>query len=155
MPKYTGDLAKPISHPAIGLLMSEDKVTAVTRSVVDERWRRMGLLFDAYGIEHGNWIALSFALAEAHVPGCRVTSAKSGPKTKWDEITRAELWLAVESLGDMSITDATKYLASLEPWKSLLSHTRGAATLRDEYNRADLRWVNCLREAKSFRALPD
>lgn len=150
--KYTGDLAKAIPRPALGLLMPPEQIATTLKEFKREKYRRMVQLFDAYEIAHGNWEQLCFSLAEAHVPGLRV-GVKPGKKTKWDDTLRAELVLAVEQTGIENITSAIEKLAAIEPWKSLVSHTKGAETLRGEYNRRDPRWVELVRKARAYDAL--
>ena len=145
--KYSGELTKAIPVPTMGLLLQD----AILASLVSEQSRRMGLLFEAHGIAKGNWEVLCYALAKTHVPGLRLSATKPGKKTKWDVLLRAELVLAVEQTGIGSITKAIAHLATIEPWKSHVTYTRGADTLKDEYNRADKRWVEVMRDAIAYR----
>ena len=150
--KYSGELNAPIPKPQIDLLASDAERAEVAKQLTTESYRRMTLLFDVHGVEHGNWEALCFALARAHVAGFKIARSSSGPKTKWDDITRAELVLAVESTGINNVSDATKQLAAQEPWCSIAKHG-GAKTLRDEYYRADNKWVQILKKAKAWESL--
>lgn len=145
--KYSGDLARPIPAPAVGLLATEDVYAEAAQTIVAEQYRRLNKLFDLYGVSREDWRALCFVLAEAHVPGMKVAKAKAGRKTKWDWLTRAKLVLAVQATGIENVSEATRHLASVEPWCSLVPPLRRAATLRDEYNRADPRVVQMYRDA--------
>lgn len=153
--KYTGDLSSPIPSPKFGLLMTDDETSNIAQSLVNEQYRRMRLLFDAHGVRHGDWEALCFALAENHVPGLKIAKAKAGRPKKWDDFKRAELAIAIEQIvrTGKSITEATEELAVVEPWKSLVAHTRGAETLRDEYSRTDERHLQIYRNALAFALL--
>ena len=150
--KYTGDLAKRIEPPKIGLLMQQKEIEQSVHELIDEKWRRMDLLFTAYGIEKRDWIGLCFALAESHVPGLMMAKAPAGRTTKWKDYDRAQLVLAVEDTG-LSIKEAVAVLAKREPWSSMIERTRGPETLRDQYTRADKRWVAVARDAKEFESL--
>lgn len=151
---YSGDLAKPIEPPSIGLLMSDNQISDIGRALFQEEARRMALLFDAHNIRHGDWMALCFSLAKAHVPGFKIAKGRAGAPKKWQAYDRAMLVLAVEETG-LDVTAATKILARQEPWKSMASHSRGAASLRDEYHRADRRMVVMAQAARAFDALPE
>ncbi len=152
--KYSGDLVKPIEPPVIGWLMQEEQIAEIERSIVQEKNRRMGLLFDAHNIERWNWMALCFAMAKTHVPGFRMAKGRAGRLKKWGDYERAILVLAVEETGQ-KIGDAAKLLVKQEPWKSMVKAARGAKTLSDEYTRADARWIALARKAKAFDALSE
>jgi hypothetical protein len=151
---YSGDLAKPLKPPVIGLLMDDDQIAKIGRDRFHEEARRMGLLFDAHNIRHGNWVALCFALAKAHVPGFKMAKGRAGAPKKWQDYDRAMLVLAIEETG-LGVTEAARLLVKQEPWKSMTRATRGAKTLSDEYTRADARWVAMARDAKAFDSLPE
>lgn len=151
---YTGDLAKPIEPPSIGLLMTDDQIAEIARALFQEEARRMVLLFDAHNIQNGDWRALCFALAKNHVPGFKMAKGRAGAPKKWHDYDRAMLVLAVEETG-LGVTEATGLLVKREPWKSMVSHSRGAESLRDEFHRADKKWVSMARKAKAFDSLPE
>lgn len=152
--KYTGELLRPLVPPRIGLLMNEAQIAEKYAEIELERWKRMAILFDAHGVNQGDWQSLCFALAIAHVPGFKMAKGRAGAKTKWQDYDRAMLVLAVEQTG-LSVTEATELLAKQEPWKSMVSHARGAKTLHDEYYRADQRMVRMARVAQAFDALSE
>jgi hypothetical protein len=153
--KYSGDLIKPIEPPVIGILMTDAQISEDVRAIViEEHARRMDLLFDAHEIQRGNWMALCYAMAKAHIPGFRMAKARSGRAKKWGEYDRAMLVLAVEETG-LKKRAAAKLLAKQEPWKSLVKATRGFETLKDEYTRADARWVAIAKAARAFDALSE
>lgn len=149
--KYLGDLTKHIPTPTYGLLATNEEIAEATKSIQHEKYRKMILLFDAHNVTHGDWESLCFALATTHVTGFKFAE-KKGVKTKWDMHLRAELVLAVEETGIKNISEATKNLAKIEPWKSLVT---GAERLREQYNRADAKWVNILREVRMYRNIVD
>lgn len=149
--KYLGDLTKAIPTPAIGLLASNEEVAEATKAIQQEKYRKMILLFDAHNVVHGDWESLCFTLAEAHVTGFKFAE-KKGVKTKWDVLLRAELVLAVKETGIENISEATRKLAKIEPWKSLAT---GGGRLREQYNRADARWVKILCEARMYQNIID
>lgn len=154
--KYEGELTKPIPAPPYGLLQDDEQRREIVQGIVAEKYRKMGLLFDAHGLPHGSWEALCFDLAEAHVPGLRVAEKRPGRNTKWDWIKQAELRIAVDQIvkkQSVSVAEATRQLTTIEPWKSLVAHARGAETLRDEYTRADVRVVAMYREALAYELL--
>lgn len=151
--KYEGELSTPIPLPPYRLWKSEANRKEIVESIVELQHRKMSLLFDVHGIQRGNWQSLCFALAESHVPGLRVVRKKrTGPVTKWDFFTRAELFIAVERTGIQNITEATKILAELEPWRSLVIRVRGAETLRDEYFRVDKGFIESWRKLHAIAA---
>ncbi|WP_204881714.1 hypothetical protein [Pseudomonas marincola] len=131
--KYTGDLAKPYQPERLGPLASDELKESWRRKVFAEKKQRMGLLFDLYGFEVGDWEGLAWGLATDHVPGMKL-GERSGRQKKWDDYTRAMLVLCVEETG-LSVTNAAAFLAEQEPWKSFLGPSSGASRLRDEYHR--------------------
>ncbi len=137
---YAGDLAKPYRPKPIGLLASDEQKEASHKEVLSERSRRMGLLFDEHGVKHGDFESLCWKLAVEHVPGMSgAYSAGRGRPQKWGQFERALLAMCIGELctAGLSITDAVSGLAAVEPWKSMLGHSRGGAVLRDEYTRLD------------------
>lgn len=152
--KYSGELNQPIPHPKLGPLASDEALANANNAIHKERYRRMALLFDAHGVAHGNWEALCFSMADAHVAGFSIAKDRRGPKTKWDAMKRAELYLAVEETG-LGITEATEQLAKQEPWAKEVKRVRGGQTLYDEYFRADMRNVELLRKSRAWSALPE
>ncbi len=151
--KYSGDLSQPIPHQTIGLLAPETEKSELNNAITREKYRRMILLFDAHGVSYGDWENLCFALAESHVPGLKTAKGKSGRKQKWCDYDRAMLVIAVDKTGLENISKATEELSQMEPWKSMLVATNGAATLRDEFHRADLRMVAVARDAEMYNAI--
>ncbi len=151
--KYSGDLSQPISYKAHGLLASETAKSELDNAIIREKYRRMFLLFDAHGVSYGDWEKLCFALAESHVPGLKIAKGRSGRKQKWHDHDRAMLVIAVDKIGSGNISKATEQLSQMEPWKSMLVATNGAATLRDEYHRADRRWVAVARDAERYNEI--
>ena len=149
---YKDDLASPIEPPVQGLLASEEDKAADRRMIGEERARKMDMLFGAHGIERGQWAQLCYALAFTHVPGFKLAKGRKGRPRKWSNYDRAALVVAVEETG-LPIKEAAEQLARLAPWKSKVKATRGAATLRDEFTRADKRWVAMLRELRDSARL--
>jgi len=142
---YKGDLAKPIEPPKLTDPNSEWERADAAEEIADQQQKRMFLLFAAHGIQRGGWRGLCYELAKAHVPGFQVAKGRAGRPQKWGEIERAELAIAVEATG-LGVTEATKQLAKQEPWRSMLPQTKTAArTLRNEYTRADPRWVEVIK----------
>lgn len=109
-------------------------------------------LFEAHGVEQGEWVHLCYALAAAHVPGFKLAKGRKGRPRKWNEHDRAALVVAIEETG-LPIKEAAEMLARREPWESKVTATRGAETLRDEYTRADGPWVAMLRDARKLARL--
>lgn len=152
--KYHAELNRPISRPKLGLLASDEELQDAARQITSERYRKMAMLFDAYGVPVGDWVSLCFALAETRFAGFSVAKARSGRPTKWDMNVRAELVIAVEETG-LNVTKATELLATQEPWSNMVGKDNGAERLRDEYNRADQRWVKVVKGARLWDALPE
>lgn len=144
--KYEGDLNKPIPAPPYDAVKSASGRAEIAQILSDLQQWKLSLLFDAHGVSQGDWQSLCLALAEAHVPGMQITRGRRGRPKKWDFFMRAQLFVAVERTGVSNITEATKLLAGVEPWRSLVAHTRGAATLRDEYARTDKGWIEMWRK---------
>jgi len=112
----------------------------------------MDALFDFHEVARGNWNMLAGSLAQAHVPGFTEEKAPRGPKTKWDEIKRAELRIEIDDYirraipKRVSVTAAITVIARREPWKNEVAQsTRPLATLRKQYDLADQRWVRVTR----------
>lgn len=149
--KYLGDLTNAIPTPVIALLATDEEDAVAKQAIQREKYRKMVLLFDAHNVAHGDWESLCFALAEVHVTGFKFKE-KKGVKTRWDVLLRAELVLAVKETGIKNVSEATRQLSKIEPWKSLAT---GGDRLREQYNRADARWVKILCQARMYENIID
>lgn len=143
--------------PKIGILASDDEISRVAAALHTERYRRMIQLFDAHGVKHGDWEALCFALADAHVTGFQFANEKRRP-LDWDDFKLAELYLAVEDTGISNASEATRQLSNVEPWKNKFVQITAADRLLERYNQAKasrsvLLLVGLLRKAKAGEAM--
>ncbi len=152
---YPKELQRKLRRPRLGALATDDAWNEASKEIQHEVEKRMAMLFQCHDVQPGNWIALCYALARAHITGFQIADGFDGPREKWTDNVRAELVIAVEGTGLNNITRATELLATQEPWRGMVGETNGAERLRDEYNRADERWVEVFRSAQYFDALPE
>jgi hypothetical protein len=163
--KYRGILAKPQKYdPVPGLLASDDAREAWIERQTAESLKRWRELFAAHKVEWGDESKLLWRLAKAHVPGFTMQT-RPGPKTTWDELTKAEFRIAVDEYiserntkgYETSIAQACGHFVSREPWKDKLRQ-RGRSpkeALRGHYNTADPRWVKMVLDAQAYQRLTD
>jgi hypothetical protein len=156
--KYPGKLGKPRPYqPVPGLLADDQARKAWATAEVREQMEVARALFDYYGHDYGDWMRLAWAMIEDHVPAIR-RAAKSGRRSKWGMIERAELAILIDNMIDknpsLKPSDAAATLCRKEPWRSLLSAEKNPAdALRKQYGKADRRWVNITRELALYREL--
>lgn len=156
--KYTGVLAKPMPHARPpGLLASDAQVKAWAEERVSEWRKRMDALFDFHRIQRDNWNMLAGTLADCHVPGFAEEKARRGAKTKWDEMKRADLKIAVDDYiravlpKRTGIAAAIRVIARQQSWKAEVSRsTNPVAALRKQYDLADVRWVRMKRLSNAW-----
>jgi hypothetical protein len=103
------------------------------------------------------WLALSLALAKAHVPSFSY-ARRRGPPRKWDELRDALARVAIDEFirehPGHGVTSATLALAKQSHWKAFLGNgKRPAEQLRQAYYRAipvEVEWISeFLEEDKS------
>jgi HD-GYP domain-containing protein (c-di-GMP phosphodiesterase class II) len=113
-------------------------------------------LFKAHGVDEGDWIGLTLALARAHVAAFSFEKARRGPKTVWEEYDRAELRLAVDELIECgsatSVLHACQILARKPHWtKKLRSQNKHSAAAQvRQYHKAELRFLQIAKEARAY-----
>lgn len=153
--KYTGTLKKPVTRKRMGLLQGEDVYQAEAKRIADETFAKFPELFKAHDVPEGNWLALAVALAQAHVPGFKVVKPP-GRTTKWGLAEKAEFRLDVDTIIDStgwSVVRAIRKVMRTEPWLKVAEPmTIGA--LEQHYYTADLRFVEVVRSARAWQALP-
>ncbi len=154
--KYTGELQKPVVERQLGLLASDADFEAEFGRQFDEIGAKLPELCSAHGIKYGDWLALVFALAREHVPGFK-TQQRAGRKSEWHAFYRAELFVDVVSMIEanpkMSIKGALQAIQNLDRWREIAKPmTIGA--LRKQYDLADSRAINIVRDARTWDALP-
>lgn len=123
---YRGSLARPLRVPDRPLTVLTDTDQHRHDSLKDavhcatEAIQKLGTLCDHYGVSHGNWFALSLALANKHVPGFRVETEKvSGRPVEWDMKRLLRLWWDVQVLvreKTVSVYEACNNLATTDKW---------------------------------------
>lgn len=118
---YTRENGDPIPTSEHPYIQERDRLT---QALVDERFRRLLMLFDFYGIEDkSNFLALAFALAEHHVPGLQIMKARPGAKTKRharDDVRIAfALGKLMEERGVKHMTKAAQLLYKQPPWSKM------------------------------------
>lgn len=151
---YPKELQRKIRRPRLGPLASDDAWNEAFKKIHQEEAKRMAVLFQHHDVQSGNWMALCYALARTHITGFQIADGFDGPREKWTDTVRAELVIAVENTGLGNVVKATQLLAKKEPWLGMIGKENGASRLRDEYNRADKRWVQVLKDAQAYEALP-
>lgn len=135
--EYSGDLAEPIKLEPLPLLYTDVQFAAWSKAHNAEVERRMGLLFEAHGVMRGDFRGLAWSLAFDLLCFRLAGTERRGRPKCWDEQTRLWLVLSIEEfkMEGLSVTKATKYLATVEPWRSMVTHANGARRLRDESTR--------------------
>ena len=139
--KYTGSLGKTIAQKRMGLLHGEDECQAEAKRTTDEMLSKLPALFKAHDAIEGNFVALTLALAKAHVPGFKVVKP-AGRKTEWNITDRAEFKLDVDAIVLKSgvllpVTEAIKMACRSEAWAGKTKPMSLAAVTR-HYYKADL-----------------
>lgn len=149
--KYTGTLNKPIVSKPIGLLSFDESYQAELERIDGERAEKLPELFEAHGVEPGNWYRLSVALALEHVPGFKVIKPAGRP-TEWEEFDKAEFRLDVDAFiinsgNTLPVTEAIQRARRLDAWKSKTEAMKPAA-LRKHYDMADMRMVKLIQDTR-------
>jgi hypothetical protein len=156
---YKGRLSKPRKFRPFpgGLLGSQE---AAIREWSDREAKEISELlpelFKAHGVDEGDWIGLTVALARAHVPAFSFEKARRGPKTVWEEYDRAELRLAVDDLIERgsasSVLHACQILARKPHWANKLRsrNKQPPAALERQYHKADLRLLRIAKDARAY-----
>jgi|GEM_PF-2237069 len=153
--KYSGRLSKTIAQRRIGILESEDVYQTEAKRITDEIFSKFPELFVAHGVPDGNWFLLALELAKAHVPGFKVVKP-AGRKTEWSIVDKAEFRLDVGTLVDkdsLSVVEAIKLVIRLDAWATKTAPMTVAA-LEQHYYNADLRFVEIVKNARAWQALP-
>lgn len=153
--KYTGTLNKLVTRKRIGLLESEDAYQSEAKRIADETFAKFPELFKAHDVPEGNWPALAVALARAHVPGFKVANPP-GRTTKWGLAGKAEFKLDVDTIIDStgwSVVRAIRKVIRTEPWLKV-SELMTIGALEKQYYSADSRFVEVVRKARAWQALP-
>lgn len=155
--KYKGSLASTIKRKRIGLLATEAAYTAEAKRITDEFFSKLPDLFKAHGVTEGNWLALSLALAEAHVPGFRVVNP-AGRKARWGVSYESEFRLDVDILIEeskpkaLSVVEAIKLVCRRESWIEK-TKSMSLSALEKHYYSADLRWVQIVKDARAYEKI--
>lgn len=154
--KYTGKLGKPIVRRRIGLLEPMTAYEDDANRIASEMFAKLPDLFAAHDIQDGDWVALSVALAKAHVPGFKVC-APVGRNPTWTLASRAELRADVDTLiqqsaGALAVTDAVRLAVESEPWKSKAKRI-SAASVEKQYYLADPRFVEIVKKARAYESM--
>ena len=176
--KYTGILAKARKAvPTPGLLADTAAWEKWKARYVADHMALWRALYEAHNVTYGDMSALLIKMAETHVPG--FSEARVGRRLVFDLWTQGELWRAIEDYRDLhrrsgkraSISEACKWLAEREPWKSITSRpetaggkrtsnqsrastatlqTKRATALRNQYHAIDPRWVKVIHDAREW-----
>lgn len=153
--KYSGALAKPIPRKRSSVFACDESIKADVERIADIQAEKMIQLFSAHGVEVGNWVALSLALAKEHVPGFRIAEPAGRP-TEWGEIEKAELRIAVDEMRDsnpgLNISDAIRRIQRMDSWQARTGAMRASA-LSKHYYAADARWIAIVQDARSWNKL--
>jgi hypothetical protein len=152
--KYTGKLNKPIVRKRIGILANEDAYMAEAKRITDEMFAKLPDLFAAHGLQHGDWVALAMELAKAHVPGFQVNKP-AGRKTEWDISHKAEFRLDVDAIvanSGLSVVEAIKLTIRSDAW-AVKAAPMTIAALEQHYYKADMRWVQIVKDARAYESI--
>ena len=110
-PKFTGDLAEPITGPC-----SDDQL-------FEERLDRLPFLLDHYGVSRSDdkaWLKLAFRMACDFVPGFRFRERGPGRTGKWRGDEGEQLIRAVDELRQANgsgVAAAIEWLKQQDPQK--------------------------------------
>jgi len=156
--RYRGDLAKPLEPlPVLGplaLATPKGVQNYFQRERQAEEFRRLGLLFEHYKLNEGDWMGLAIALTRDHVPGLRTMRGKPGAPKRWKPYQKALLRIQIEDLirsaprRSHGVTWAAGVLANRPVWKNFIGKRRNPREiLRRAYYDADPELVNSIRHA--------
>lgn len=152
--KYKGNLGKTIALKQIGLLSDADAYEKEAKRITDEMFGKFPDLFIVHQVTQGDWMALSLALAKAHVPGFKVVRPSGAPK-KWESVARAEFRLDVDAIIEdkgLSVVESIKLAIRLYTWEAkTASMTIGA--LEKQYYSTDMRMVELIKKARSYELM--
>jgi hypothetical protein len=109
VPKYSGELAKPLPEPTIGEFLGKQPNEEVAKLVA----QKLILLLQWYGIDKNTpnpWLILALRLARDHVPGFQRRtwkgSNKAGAPAKWKGSQAMELRADVAELVQQGNSEA-------------------------------------------------
>jgi hypothetical protein len=162
--RYTGILATPIERMPDALvmgLMSNGQREKFDKRRAAEISDRVTALFRHYEVEHGNFVKLAFALAEAHVPGFRLADENISPKKRGGtptvdyygigtavlklitekRITKAAAYREVaksKAFGDLSAASVGRYFKEIQRRTKTKEDSR--QFLREQTERAGAKW---------------
>ncbi|MDD0812986.1 hypothetical protein PSQ20_21805 [Curvibacter sp. RS43] len=149
--KYENELNRPVVRRRIGLL-SDPQVEA--ERISNEVFSKFPALFEAHGVEAGDWMTLAFELAKAHVPGFKVIDAPGRP-IEWSDVDRADFRIDVDAViayEGLSIAEAIKQAIRQPRWAEKTSPMTMAA-LRQQYKTADKRWIEVVKKARAWEKM--
>lgn len=148
---YEGELKKAIVRNRLGLLSDTN---AEAERITNEMFSKLPALFEAHGVQPGNWMALAIELAKTHVPGFRVNNPPGAPN-KWGLMEKAEFRIDVDSIiadKHLSILEAIKLVIRQKPWiERAAPMTLGA--LEKQYRNTDMRWVQVMHDARAWERM--
>lgn len=154
--KYTGTLVSPIVErmPDGGLLAGDAEFAKEAARVKVAQLEKLPALFEAHGVEVGDYQSLALALAETHVAGFKVVE-RAGAKVKWQVYELTQFKIAVDDLvasGEASsVTHAIDRVRRRPEWSGIIKKSATPSALRKQYDRADPMWVQMLRDALRYR----
>ena len=149
--KYDGELKKAVVRKRLGLLSDTN---AEAERITVEVFSKLPALFDAHGVQPGDWMALAIELAKTHVPGFQVNDPPGAP-TKWCITEKAEFRIDVDSvIADMhlSIPEAIKLVIRQPRWIEKTTPMTLVA-LEKQYKTTDMRWVKVIQDARAWEKM--
>ena len=153
--KYASELKKPVVRKIPGLLWTDEQRLELIKEQIREQLKKMPLLAKAHGVPEGDWFALAFELAKAHVPGFKLVRSAGRP-AEWSDVDKAELKLDVDNLmaasSGLPVTEALRKIPKLEAWAEKTKLMRVEA-LSKHYYGADERWVRIVRDARAWNLI--
>jgi hypothetical protein len=127
--KFGGELDEPLPPLNLGLFMEDEEVQKAITNRSELEIRKLGLLKKHYGLEQGNYLGLSFALANEFVDGFKEAKPR-GRRQKWTDSNLGFLYVEVERKrskqglrGNAQSQEIFAELAMQAPWDSFLEST--------------------------------
>lgn len=167
--KYSGRLSEPVVKARLGPLADDSAVQNESTRIAGELVKKMPLLFEAHGIEEGNYAALAMALATAHVPGFKIIQPAGRPE-EWTAADKAALRVDIDLLKAekaaegraITVRDAIKLVMQSETWKPRAAKAEGKdgklkiSSIEQHYyaarqqTKAAIGWLEMATKAKAF-----
>ena len=124
--KFGGELDEPLPPLRVGLLMDDEATRKVFTSRIALENRKLELLLAHYGLETGDYLNLSLALAREIADGFKETKPK-GRRKKWTDLVLSYLFVEIKRKciergvrGNKIPPEIFAAVAKQAPWDSFL-----------------------------------